>query len=83
MEGSISTGDRSLASLLNLESDAKAYAWLIGREVDGQMSSMIFGIFTEDINPPQSGWIYVGRNITSTVVYTPADYQGTISRLLD
>ena len=73
---------RSLASLLNLEAQEKAYAWLIGRQVDGFVSSMMFGQFTEDPFPPLTGWVYMGQNIRSTVTYTPANYQGKLTPIV-
>ena len=73
---------RSLASLLNLEAQEKAYAWLIGRQVDGFVSSMMFGQFTMDPFPPLKGWVYMGQNIRSTISYTPADYQGSVSSIV-
>jgi hypothetical protein len=68
--------DRSLASLLDLQPQERAYAWVIGRLVDNEVSCIIYGQFTEEKIPPTKGWMYVGRNIRSTVTYDDTDYRG-------
>ena len=67
--------DKEIEKLLSNNPHKKAHAWIIGRKVDGETSATIFGKFTEENSPPVDGWIYMGRNLNSTQIYTESDYQ--------
>ena len=46
------------------DSKAKVYGWIIGRMSQaGSVSCMLFGQFSHQLDPPLSGWIFIGRNI--------------------
>jgi hypothetical protein len=67
--------DKSIDELLCLKPNERAHAWIIGRQLDGDISATIFGQFTKELYPPASGWTYMGRNVKSTVTHTEDDYE--------
>jgi hypothetical protein len=46
------------------DSKSKVYGWIIGRiSPAGSVSCMLFGQFSQKLDPPMSGWIFIGRNV--------------------
>jgi hypothetical protein len=40
------------------------YGWLLGKMTPkGQVSSMLFGQFTQNTVPPKRNWTYIGANV--------------------
>ena len=66
-EPSLSTkDDGSVASTVtSTVDDTLVNGWILGRiSSDNKITCILFGQFTTDQVPPETGWIYVGKNIS-------------------
>ena len=55
--------------LVKADSDISvAYGWVLGRlTVDGKVCTIFYGQFTESLEPPDSEWMFLGRNINQSL----------------
>ena len=67
--------DEAIRDLLSSSPKHRAKAWIIGRQINGTISSTIFGQFTKNDSPPSEGWLYMGRNLEYTASDTVEDYE--------
>lgn len=69
--------DAKIEKLLSSNPNDSALAWIIGRQIEGEISSTIFGQFTKELMPPVEGWSYMGGNMQSAVGNTGRAYEVT------
>ena len=59
----------SSSEYLNINVDlGQVYGWMIGHiNEEEKITTMLFGQFNKSTIPPESGWIYCGKNIFTNI----------------